>query len=281
VVAVQDTTEVNFSGRISRGLGLAGRPQTPSPGFFIHAMVAVDADADAVLGLVDAEIWSRADGEESAAVRRQRVLAAKDSQRWLTGAESAGAREIIVVGDRESDVFALFARRPANVHLLVRAAQNRALVDGSLLFDAPGGWQPLSRQRVQVAPRGPGDRGREALVEVRAGPVVLRRPRHGLREHDPADLSLTMVEAVERDPPAGADPLCWHLLTTLAVADAAAAADVVRLYRLWWRIEQTFRMLKTHGLQLEDTQTAQPHRLFNLAALAVGAAVRIIQLVDA
>ncbi len=73
-----------------------------------------------------------------------------------------------------------------------------------------------------------------------------------------------MVEVVERDPPAGAEPLCWHLLTTLAVADAAAAADVVRLYRLRWRIEQTFRMLKTHGLQIEDTQTAEPHRLFNL-----------------
>jgi|SRR5208337_1188118 len=286
VVAAQDTTEVNFCGRMSRGLGPAGRAQTPSPGFFIHAMVAVDADADAVLGLVDAEIWSRAEGEESTAARRQRVLAAKDSQRWLTGAENAdevlrGAREIIVVGDRESDIFAVFARRPAKVHLLVRAAQNRALADGSLLFDAPERWQPLSQQRVQVAPRGPGDRGREALVELRAGPVILRRPRNGLREHDPASLALTMVEAVERDPPAGADPLCWHLLTTLAVADAAAAADVVRLYRLRWRIEQTFRMLKTHGLQLEDTQTAEPHRLFNLAALAVGAAVRIIQLVDA
>ena len=45
------------------------------------------------------------------------------------------------------------------------------------------------------------------------------------------------------------------------------AADAVRLYRLRWRIEQTFRMLKTHGLQLEDTQTAEPHRLFNLTAL--------------
>ena len=55
----------------------------------------------------------------------------------------------------------------------------------------------------------------------------------------------------------------------------------MRLYRLRWRIEQSFRMLKTHGLQIEDAQTAEPHRLFNLAALAAGAAVRIIQLVDA
>ncbi len=40
-------------------------------------------------------------------------------------------------------------------------------------------------------------------------------------------------------------------------------------------------MLKSDGLKIEEAQTFDPHRLFNLAALAMGAAVRIIQLVDA
>src|SRR5450755_2922931 len=65
IVAAQDTTEVNFPGRQSRGLGPAGnrnrRLPIQTPGFLIHAMIAVDADADAVLGLVDAEIWTRED----------------------------------------------------------------------------------------------------------------------------------------------------------------------------------------------------------------------------
>jgi hypothetical protein len=287
VVAVQDTTEVNFAGRAWRGLGPAGRAQTPVPGFFVHAMVAVDSESDAVLGLVDAQIWTRpAETAEVPTGRRQRLLAEKESHRWLKGAQTAAtrlpsAREIIVVGDRDSDIFAVFARRPPGVHLLVRAAQNRALADGGLLFSAPESWPLLGRQVVRVPPRGPGDRGRDAMVELRAGQVRMRRPRNGLRDGDPAELSLTMVEAVEPDPPAGASPLHWRLLTTLEAADEAMAADTVRLYRLRWRIEQTFRMLKTHGLQLEDTQTAEPHRLFNLTALAIGSAVRIIQLVDA
>jgi hypothetical protein len=33
-------------------------------------------------------------------------------------------------------------------------------------------------------------------------------------------------------------------------------------------------------LQLEEVQTAEPHRLLNLAALALGSAVRIIELVE-
>ena len=40
-------------------------------------------------------------------------------------------------------------------------------------------------------------------------------------------------------------------------------------------------MLKSDGMRLEETQTIEPHRLFNLAMLAMSAAVRIVQLVDA
>jgi hypothetical protein len=295
IVVAQDTTEVNFPGRQSRGLGPAGNrcaTGTPAPGFFIHAAVAVDADAATVLGLVEAEIWTR---EAAPPIdRRRRALEDKESQRWLRAAETAGERlpaasEIIVVGDRESDIHALFGRRPDRVQLLVRAAQNRALGDGTRLFDAAGDWPVLGERSVQVPPRGPGDRGRAARVVLRAGRVRLRQPRNGccsgdaghVPGHVPGHVEVTLVEALEADPPAGAAPLHWRLLTTLAAASEAAAAEVVRLYRLRWRIEQTFRMLKTHGLCLEDVQTAEPHRLFNLAALATGAAVRIIQLVDA
>ena len=116
---------------------------------------------------------------------------------------------------------------------------------------------------------------------LRAGPVVLRRPRHARREGDPAGVALSLVEVVETDPPPGPPALHWRLLTTLPAETCAQAAEAVRLYGLRWRIEQTFRMLKRDGLQLDQAQTADPHRLMNLAALATGAAVRIIQLVDA
>jgi hypothetical protein len=282
VVAAHDTTEVNFTGRLSRGLGPGGNGS--APGFFIHAMVAVDADEDAVLGLVDARIWTRT--EPLSAGRRQRALADKESRRWLDGARAAGERlrsasEIIVVGDRESDIHALFSRRPPKTHLLVRAAQNRALDDGTLLFAASHAWPTMGERIVRAAPRGPGDRGRDARLSLRAGTVTVRHPRNGRDEGDPDSLDIHLVEAIERDPPAGVTPLHWRLLTTLPIGSETEVAEIVRLYRLRWRIEQTFRMLKTHGLDIEAAQTADPRRLFNLAALATGGAVRIIQLVDA
>lgn len=283
VVAAQDTTEINFPGRKRTRLGPAGRTGE-TPGFFIHAAVAVDADDETVLGLVDAAIWTR-DGSDGVQ-RRRRRLDDKEARRWLSAAEAASVRlasaqEIIVVGDRESDIYALFARHPAGTQLVVRAAQNRALTDGTLLFDAARPWPLLARQVVRVAPRRPGDPGRDAEVELRGGEVALRHPRHGKREGDAPTLTVTLVEAEERHPPPGAEPLHWRLLTTLPGSAPETAAEVVRLYRLRWRIEQCFRMLKSDGLRLEEAQTVEPHRLFNLAMLAMDAAVRIVQLVDA
>lgn len=283
IVVPQDTSEVNFPGRRRKSLGPAGRTGV-TPGFFVHAAVAVDADDEAVSGLVDVAIWTR-DGR-GVEDRRQRRFADKEAHRWLATAQRvserlAAARERIVVGDSESDIYALFARRPADTHLVVRCGQNRALADGPRLFDAAQAWPVLGCQTVKVPSRGPGDAGREATVGLRAGVVALHRPRHGKREGDPATLAVTLVEAEEIAAPKGVTPLHWRLLTTLPVSDLAAAIDVVQLYRLRWRIEQSFRMLKSDGLKLEEAQTFDPHRLFNLAALAMGAAVRIIQLVDA
>jgi len=36
--------------------------------------------------------------------------------------------------------------------------------------------------------------------------------------------------------------------------DADSAAEIVRLYRLRWKIEEIFRSLKSDGLRLEDIQ---------------------------
>jgi len=284
ILAVQDTTEINFAGRWGkrRGFGPAGDGATP--GFFIHPVIAVDVDSEAVVGLVDAAIWTRS-GEPKAA-RRSRRVEEKESARWLSGCAAASrtleeAASVTMVADRESDIYALFARRPDRLDLIVRAAQDRALADGGRLFEAVAGDKPLSTGEVRVAPRGPGDKGRLATVEVRASRVRIARPVNGRVEDLPPEIEITLVEAREIAAPAGKTPLLWRLLTTHTVRNAAQAEEVVQLYRLRWRIEQTFRALKSDGLALEDSQIVDAERLFNLAAVALVAAIRTIQLVDA
>jgi hypothetical protein len=292
IVVAQDTTEINFAGREAnrRGLGPAG--DGVSAGFFIHPLVAIDSETEAVLGLLDSHIWTRDDAIETAP-RRKRAIEDKESIRWLRGAERAAelltdAASVVVVGDRENDIYSCFARRPPGVDLIVRAAQDRALVEDASLFASAAAWPELTQMLVKVAPRRVGDPGRIATVALRAAlprvlgrPVTLKRPRNGFAKTDPETVSMTLVEAREINPPANEEPLHWRLLTTIEVGDAAAACEIVRLYRLRWRIEEIFRALKSDGMRLEETQVHEAGRLFKLAVVGLAAACRTIQLVDA
>src|SRR3984885_4588750 len=96
-----------------------------------------------------------------------------------------------------------------------------------------------------------GDPGRVATVAPRAGPVTLKRPCQGFAKTDAATVSMTLVEAREINAAANQEPLHWRLLTSLEVGDADAACEIVRLYRLRWRIEEVFRALKSDGMRLD------------------------------
>ena len=107
-------------------------------GLSLHPVIAVDADDGAVLGLIDNAFLDRKGGERGS--RKARGIEEKESQRWLSGVESAaalaaaGAAGVTVVADRESDIYESFALKPPGVELVVRAAQDRALACGARLF---------------------------------------------------------------------------------------------------------------------------------------------------
>jgi hypothetical protein len=122
---------------------------------------------------------------------------------------------------------------------------------------------PLAADLVRVAPRGPGEKARVAKIIPRAGKVWIKRPKNAPRT-DPKVLEIGFVEAIERNPPQGVKPLVWRILTTLPVEIADDAKEVVRFYRLRWRIEEVFRALKSDGLALEDTQVQDSARLDTL-----------------
>jgi hypothetical protein len=288
VVAAQDTTEINFSGRDKgrRELGRGG--DGTSLGFFIHPLIAIDADDETVLGVAGAKIWTRPLAKVKAH-RQKRRLEDKESMRWIEAAQIAAQRladaaSVVVVGDRENDIYQAFARKPDNVDLITRARGERKLDQGGLLFETADGFPTAFEIDVATAPsrpRAPGERGRAARVAVSFGKATIAKPKTGRACADLPSCEINVVVAREVGAPAGTKPLMWRLLTTLPVETAEDARQIIRLYRLRWRIEEVFRVLKRDGLALEETQVESARRLFNLAALAVVAAARILQLTDA
>lgn len=291
VVAIQDTSELALGGRRKRDQGygpVCGGGAVG--GVLLHAVLAVEVGTGALLGLVDAQVWNRTGGGKVSS-RRGRATAEKESQRWLDGMKSAGevlasASEVTVVADRESDIYELFAQRPPNLHLLVRAGQDRriepndAVGQSRMLFSLADALPEQGRFWLKV-PAVPGRAAREAQCAVRFSSVDLRKPLNGAAPDLPDTLTLTLVDIREITPVSSGKPVHWRLLTTHRVESLEDACRVRDLYRQRWLIEEFFRTLKTAGFDIEAAEIGDPQAMINLVGAATLAAVTVMQLVQA
>jgi hypothetical protein len=185
---------------------------------------------------------------------------------------------VTVIGDRESDIYEEFDRVPdERTHLLTRACRDRALVGGGQLFGIAETWPVQHQFELEVRAQ-PGRPARTAKVAVRFGEVTIKRPG---RCSDPAaarQLTLRLVEVKELDATVK-EPILWRLLTTHDVTTVAQALQIVAWYRERWHIEQLFRTGKSQGLDVESSQVEHAEALSKLAAIAMIAATKIMQLV--
>ena len=268
VLVIQDTTVIRSEG---------------GGGDYLHAVMALDAEDGAILGLVDGQFLQRTSGRKG--LRQAMPVECKESFRWLQGADEAaqvcaGARRITMVADRESDIYEAFALRPDGVELLVRAAQDRSLEDGGKLFAALDALPEAGRADLNL-PAQPGVKARTIKLAVRFAVLPLAKPHRGYQQGLPHAVELQFVDVREVSSRPGQPAVHWRLLTTHPVADAAEAWAVVELYRKRWAIEQLFRTLKTKGFDVEGLRIEDPKPRDKLVMASLIAAVIIQQMVHA
>lgn len=286
VLAIQDTSEINFATKPNRRRGLGKIGKGVGRGLLLHAMLAIDADTGSCLGLVGGQIWTRRGTVRVAHEKRRSD--AKESHRWAATAEQAkpilaAAAMVTVVGDRESDIFAAWARVPgSSFHLITRSMHDRRLANEDSLYATAENFAFTTTRLVDLPERdGKRSTRRLAKLILRFGKVELARPKNTLDHDLPESVTVTFVEVIERNPPRWVEPVHWRLLTTHEVADAKAAWQIVDWYKLRWTIEQFWRLLKLQGLKLEDSQLEAADRLIRLTAIAAKAAVLTMQLLQA
>jgi hypothetical protein len=284
VLAIQDTSEVNFRTTAERRRGLGEIGKGVGRGLLVHAMLALDADSNACLGLVAGHIWTRQG--RVAVAHEKRPPQEKESWRWIATAERAkevlaAAARVTVIDDREGDIYAKWASVAGqDFHLLTRSMHDRALVGGESLY-ATVASLPIAGVASVALPARANRPAREAKLALRFGRVKLKKPQGPGLQSLPKTVELTVLEVVELDPPAEVEALHWYLLTTHEVRDAAGAWEIVNWYKKRWAIEQLFRLLKTQGLQIEDSRVESADRLLKLVAIAAKAAVITLQLLHA
>jgi hypothetical protein len=265
VLLAQDTTPLSYNGLLqTQGLGSLGSEQQPGRGLWLHSLQAYRLDG-IPLGCAWAHLWARTEPSDTAQ-RNEQSVADKESHRWIqayqvgrAAAQAMPQTQLIICGDRESDLFELHDQTqgaPKNLRVLVRAQHDRTLESGQKL------WEHLSRQpvggRMEVAvPRSKNRWARQSCLALRWSRVELSPPAVALKKSW-RPLSLYVVMAREIDPPPGVEPIEWVLLTDWKVDSLKMARRMVRWYGLRWGIECWHQVLKdVCGVETRQMETAQ------------------------
>jgi hypothetical protein len=284
VLAIQDTTEVNYQAHAGRihGLGTVGNGK--DAGFFMHPLIVIDAETGSCLGSAEIHVWNRLEG---AADNYQRLpIEEKESYRWISTAESgrktlSKARCVTFIGDRENDIYEYFDRIPGEgSHVITRVRADRCLENGEKLYSYLDKEEVAGESLITVAGEiRKGRKKREADLLIKYREVEIKRPENCIDKRAAKAIKLYIVEAKETDCPAGQEPIHWRLLTTHKVEHVEDAKQIILWYQKRWNIEQVFRTMKKEGLDIESSQVESGNNLMKLGVLALCAAIQIMQLV--
>jgi hypothetical protein len=296
VLCVQDGSDLAYTNLGQcEGLGEIGTNQTgaKSRGLHLHSTLAV-APNGLPLGVLRAQCTapqgkSPEDDRPTFAIpiEEKKTFAWIEHHRDLV--ELAGEMphtRLIDVCDREADFFEMFDEQRQNprVDLLVRAKYNRNITAEPFKLFAAVRHEPVqSRVRVHIPRQSarpkrskqkarPKRPGRTADMAVRHMRIQLL-PAHYHADKEPLDISV--IHALEENPPPGTKAVEWFLLTTIRITSAEDAEQCLRWYRLRWRIEDWHRVLKS-GCRIEDLAHATAERLRRAIAINLVIAWRIM-----
>jgi len=304
---IDDTTELDYSSH--KALTEVGRLDHDfRRGFYAHNHLLADEDSGVALGLYGSKIWTR-DPEAKSRSHQKTPFEAKESCRWHQGyvqacalAADMPARQVLYVGDRESDIYEIFVERAgrldageAAADLVLRTGRDRALIEkGEHLFEQVRNAPELGcfelkisantrRKKVTLPGKGKTSRmvertARTTKLTIRAATVTFRAPHRNFGGKLPA-VEMNVVLVREVDPPEGQEPIEWILLTTLPIEGLEQAWRVVQAYAKRWLIEEFHRILKS-GCRVEDIQLRKGHALLCAVALYMIVAWRILYLRD-
>ena len=285
ILAVQDTTYLDFTRHPASEVGPIGHTDQALQGLVLHSTLALTEDGTP-LGLLTHQIWQRA--QAPAAPAHRRPLEAKESYKWIAALRRAAALlppqvEMVTVADPEADLFALFqVAAECDSHLLVRAHHARRLLEpaGASLWPTVRQSPVRSVLTIELPPRHQRP-ARTVTAALRWRAVTLAAPTPRVPAATVAPLqpqALWALTVDEIDPPAGAaEPLRWQLLTTLPVESLEQAVECVLYYRLRFEIEALHKVLKS-GCRVEQARLRTTARLANYLTLMLIVAWRLFAL---
>lgn len=252
-------------------------------GFFIHQSFIIDADTLIVYGFSDVKIWNR--GHEllpnmKTKTQNRIPIEEKESYRWIdssleTKKRLTKAKEIIIIQDREGDMYEQFCLVPDNkTRLLIRSRFNHMLDNKVKLFDHLSSQQLQGMYAIELE----GDKRRNiqkrtAAIEVGFSEITMAKHQY-LGKHLPEKINLYAIEAKEVGENIE-NPILWRLLTTKKIEDLQTALLCIQWYTYRWTIEEVFRILKKEGFNIKASELSQGKAVRKLCLLILETIIKL------
>ncbi len=284
VFLLQDTTYFNFEERSKTdGLDITQRSKysKESHGLILHNTLAVSEDAEP-LGLFNQHFIDRKELKGDNYQEKRKIqhwkskVDEKESIRWINIVREAnradfGSSEIVHLADRECDFYEFFREAITHKeHFVIRAKSNRSInkktrrePPSEHLFDFLKGKRAQGKTIIDLQVNDD-KKFRQAELSIIYTNISMPPPPNKTANKDGElpILEMSAIMAIERNPPTGADPLCWVLLTDFSIDTLTDAIEKVKWYTIRWQIELFHKVLKS-GCAVEKAQLREAQRLKN------------------
>jgi hypothetical protein len=283
VLAVQDTTTLNYSMHPPDGCGPIGAITSATVGLILHNTLAF-SPVGTPLGLLNVQCWGRPPHQEP--VKKNACdrlpIQAKESHKWLVAYRATAQVQkhcpqtmLVCMGDREADLYDLFHeanQTPEGPKLLIRAEMTRYRMCGQKSLWDKMQCEPLAGMVNLNVPRRGTRAARTASLQVRFAQVLLHAPKTS--KYPSMNVHAVYIR---EDPQGQVEPLEWMLLTTVETTTFAQACERVEWYARRWGIEVFHRTLKS-GCRIEDRRLSHTGSLESCLAIDMVVAWRIFWL---
>jgi hypothetical protein len=287
ILCIEDSSEINLynhKNRIKKDAYIGSTNATKGGlGFHIHPCFVVDAESFMPYGFSTVKIWNRSHEQakkDHSHQKKKLPIEERESYKWIASSLQSkkvlqAAREIIIIQDREGDIYEQFVTvADQGTHLLIRAKSNRTLPTKQKLFDYLGA-QPL-QGTYQVQVQGDKRRGttkRTATIEVRFCKVTIAANEYvNPTVAQTADLYAIEAKEIAAD---GDSSIHWRLLTTKKVEDLSTALLCIEWYTCRWIIEEVFRILKKEGFNIEASELSQGKAIRKLCLMMLETIIKL------
>jgi hypothetical protein len=299
VLLLEDTTGLTYKHSVFKELGdnpctkktLRGN-NARTRSLFLHSVLAMDADTEAVIGLAHQQNYIRIKTPKmSGSVRSRRPKEEKESYRWEQSSDKIDANyprtdNVLHVSDRETDSYEYMAAHISKGRrFIVRASHNRKFYESSDTLHQLKAAPVVFESEVKIAQKGTDGKkmknrpARIAKVGVSYHNVTLKRPHDvDKAEEDRLNLNVVVCHELADESIDEASKLCWYLYTNEPINSMEDAQKILRYYELRWRIEDFHKVWKTDGTRVEELRVQYRDNLERLSTILAFIAVRLMQL---